>query len=537
MPWQYFATLKGPRGDEVKNPRIVNDDLLVDEVNRVGSSPVTTTRNLGNVRGAGFSNPRLQGNDLLVDRTFDGVTTTLNVGNVRGAQGLPGTNATPADAAVAGYVSTAGSSETKTALDVRYASRRVVDTASKQSTLMGIFLRRLAYNESVTITCMGDSTTAGYDIVSADKVTAPRTASNGAVDNFTKSPTPWPAVLSTRLNDAFRSTVTVINRGFSGDTVALAYDHWNASHAGHVTTIQFGINDNNVVGDLQAFIDGYEQLILREVNDYNAAVVILTPIKQLNAAGGKPGIEVYRNALYSLAMKYGIPIVDTEPFFAGYDNRTHSDSVHLNTFGNNIMGSRLAAAFIGMGPQEPSRVMHGSKLSVRPYLDNCVQGDANSMIQYNAATDFTPSDGSSDGVGGIDMRLGGGPSLGTVTYSFYTETPDLIVIPQFHVESGGALQIQLDYNIQQGDAVNDYMVGDTPSLTARAPGQIQKTSGGSPITQNGHATGVDFIRIVNPGWHTLRCWGGASGSTARVFLRGLQFMDMTSFKVAQQLGL
>ena len=52
------------------------------------------------------------------------------IGNIRGPigadgpQGLPGTNATPADAAVAGYISTAGTSDTKTALQAGYTLRR-----------------------------------------------------------------------------------------------------------------------------------------------------------------------------------------------------------------------------------------------------------------------------------------------------------------------------------------------------------------------------------------------------------------------------
>lgn len=530
MELRKIANIRGPKGDEVKNPRIVNDEMLVDVVTRGAGAPTTTTVNLGNVRGAGFSNPRLQGDDLLVDRTINGATTTLNVGKVRGAQGLPGTNAVPTAEAIRDNIMLPGIA--RVALEADFTPRRVGDAARKQADLFGRFLRKLAYGEAVRIACMGDSTTVGYDIVSADKVTRAQTASNGQVDNFTKTPKPWPAVLQDRLNDAYLSTVTVVNRGFSGDQVTDAWNHWTASANADFTWLMFGINDNNYNGSVQAFIEGYERLILREINDYGSAVGILTPIKQLETAGGKPGIDVYRHAVMQLAEKYSIPVVDTKQFFAGYDSRTHSDALHLNTLGNNVMGSRLAATLIGYGPHAPFSVMHGSKLAARPYLDN-LQIGRNAVVQFGGSA--TPADGG-DGTGGIRARVGGSQTLGVVTYSFYTETPDLVAIPQFIANPGAALEILLDYNIEQGDNVNDQLIGLTPSLTDRAASRIQKSSGGSAITQAGHATGVDVIRIANPGWHTLRFWGGASGSTATALILGVEFVDFTTLKMIQQLG-
>lgn len=530
MELRKIANIKGPKGDEVKNPRIVNDALLVDVVTRGAGAPVTSTVNLGSVRGAGFSNPRLQGDNLVVDRVLDGVATPLTVGSVRGAQGLPGTNAVPTAEAIRDNIMLPGVA--RTALEADFTPRRVGDAARKQADLFGRFLRKLAYGEAVRIACMGDSTTAGYDIVSADKVTRPQTASNGAVDNFTKSPKPWPQVLQERLADAYTGSVTVVNRGFSGDQVTHAWDHWNASANADFTWLMFGINDSLYTGSVQAFIEGYERLILREINDYGSAVGILTPIKQLEAAAGKMGIDVYRHAIVQLAEKYSIPVVDTKQFFAGYDSRTHSDNLHLNTFGNNVLGSRLAATLIGYGPHAPMSVMHGSKLAARPYIDN-LQVGRNAVVQFGATA--TPADGG-DGTGGIRARIGGSQTLGVVTYSFYTETPDLVAIPQYIANPGAALEILLDYNVEQGDNVNDQLLGLTPSLTDRAVSRIQRTSGGTAITQAGHATGVDTIRIANPGWHTLRFWGGASGSTATALILGVEFVDFTTLKMIQQLG-
>lgn len=120
MAFQKIANIKGPRGDEVKNPRLFGDDLLLDEVVRVGSAPVTVTRNVGSVRGRkgdSFANARVTDGDLLIDRVDSSGTWTENVGQVQGAQGLPGVNAVDNDAAVAGYISTAGASATKDALN------------------------------------------------------------------------------------------------------------------------------------------------------------------------------------------------------------------------------------------------------------------------------------------------------------------------------------------------------------------------------------------------------------------------------------
>lgn len=532
MPWIKITNVKGPQGDGYTNARRSGDELLIDELKRTASGIVTTVRNLGHVRGPGVRNPRIVGSDLVVDAVADGQSTPLNVGPVRGPQGLPGTNAVPTAEAMAQNVTLPG--PFKDAMEGSFTTRRVGDAARKQADLFGRFLRKLAYNEPVRIACMGDSTTVGYDIVSADKVSRPQTASNGDVDNFTKTPKPWPAVLQDRLNDAYISAVTVVNRGFSGDKVTDAWNHWSTTANADMTWLMFGINDNNYVGSVQTFIEGYERLILREINDYGSAVGILTPVKQLEAAGGKPGIDVYRQAVTQLAEKYSIPVVDTKQFFAGYDSRTHSDAIHLNTFGNNVLGTRLAATLIGYGPHAPLSVMHGSKLAARPYLDN-LQVGRNAVVQFGGTS--TPADGG-DGTGGIRARLGGGQTLGIVTYSFFTETPDLVAIPQFVANPGAAIEILLDHNIEQGDNVNDDLLGGVaPSLTTRAASRIQRTSGGTAITQAGHATGVDVIRVANPGWHTLRFWGGASGSSASCLVLGVEFMDFTSLRVAQQLGL
>jgi len=76
-------------------------------------------RDLKGPQGVSVVGSTINGSGELIMTMSNG--TTLNVGVVRGGQGLPGTNANPADTAVAGYVSTTGTSLTQTALDARYA--------------------------------------------------------------------------------------------------------------------------------------------------------------------------------------------------------------------------------------------------------------------------------------------------------------------------------------------------------------------------------------------------------------------------------
>ena len=85
---------------------------------------MATSTYLGNIRGPrGYSvgEATVGGDGHLLMVLADG--SVLDAGDVRGPQGLPGTGAVPADDAVAGYISTTGSSATKSILLAMFARK------------------------------------------------------------------------------------------------------------------------------------------------------------------------------------------------------------------------------------------------------------------------------------------------------------------------------------------------------------------------------------------------------------------------------
>lgn len=86
MSWIQRANVRGPKGDEVKNPRLNEQgDLLLDEVQRTAGSPVTVVKNVGQIAGDSVENPRLNAaGELLVDKRARGAVVTENLGLVRG---------------------------------------------------------------------------------------------------------------------------------------------------------------------------------------------------------------------------------------------------------------------------------------------------------------------------------------------------------------------------------------------------------------------------------------------------------------------
>lgn len=419
--------------------------------------------------------------------------------------------------------------------DAKYLTTVNLDTARKQAWLYGDFMRKLRTGTAVTICAMGDSTTYGYDVISADRVAASTEITpNGGAHTYTRSPVPYPAAMQTNLEEVFGAgKVTVINRGFSGDTATSAFNRWITTSGAGLTIISLGINDANNGATVQTYIESYEKLILREINDYGSAVVILTPFKQPNPSPSRT-MDAFRAAVLPLANKYGVPVIDAEPWLAGYSNDVFSDSTHMNTKGNGILGARAASLFIGEGPLSPNVVSSGTRLSIRPTIDNITYGPGAAISSGGVAGSLPEN---SNSTAGIYASLGASDTARSVYYSFYAATTDLVIGLDYTLQPNTTITATLDFGVEQPDNILDELVGESLSWTARAASSFAHAATGTSFsTFTGLPASTRRIRVASPGWHTLRVTGTGGATTSPIRVYAAEFMNYRAYKNAQKGG-
>lgn len=213
----------------------------------------------------------------------------------------------------------------------------------KNRRLLGQANKKLRAGEPLTIVCVGDSLTAGYDANSADKVPA----DNG--DWATHAPITYPKQLGNSLNAMTNSTVTVINRGYSGDTAKASFDRWTTNPNAQVAHIMLGINDTEgkLGATYEQFCEYIEKLVKRYI-DWGCGVVLhTTTALQFNS--GNNWTAPYYQFVQSIAEVYGCPVFESEIVtqYAEYDG-IYSDGAHFNKQGYFKYG-RAVASFILAG--------------------------------------------------------------------------------------------------------------------------------------------------------------------------------------------
>lgn len=215
--------------------------------------------------------------------------------------------------------------------------------ARNNKSLLAKANQMLRAGSPVSIVCVGDSLTAGYDAHSADKVPA----DNG--DWATHAPITYPAQLQNTLRGMTNSTVTVINRGFSGDTAKASFDRWTTNPNAHVAHIMLGINDSEgkLGSTFEQFCEHIEKLVKRYI-DWGCGVVLhTTTALQFNS--GNNWIAPYYQFVQSIAEVYGCPVFESEIVtqYAEYAG-IYSDGAHFNKQGYFKYG-RAVASFILAG--------------------------------------------------------------------------------------------------------------------------------------------------------------------------------------------
>ncbi|MCW8110179.1 GDSL-type esterase/lipase family protein [Yersinia intermedia] len=203
---------------------------------------------------------------------------------------------------------------------------------------LGVTNNKLREGSALSIICVGDSITYGYDVTSSDVLAPPE----GHV--VTRAPVQYPSRLQERLLLLTKSNVTVINRGFSGDTAKRSFDRWTDNPQGDVAHIMLGINDagGRYSATFEEYAEYMEKLIRRYI-DWGHGVVLHTSSAQsfnnLNYGGAR-----FTQYARSLADSYGCPVFESEGVhqYCRY-REVYSDSTHFNKAGYAKYGDAVAA--------------------------------------------------------------------------------------------------------------------------------------------------------------------------------------------------
>jgi len=363
----------------------------------------------------------------------------------------------------------------------------------------------LRLKQAVAITCMGDSLTYGYDVSSSDKRPAdPTVLPDGSTHTKTRASKTYPEALSEFLKAIYGdANITVTNRGYSGDGVKQGYNRWITSSNSNLTVMCYGTNDSResstgYAGDMNEFLKWYRKAIEREL-DRGAAVIILTPPK--NRYDIKP--DIYEEPLVLLGEEYGIPVIKSDEMFAGYSSDINSDGTHFNGKGYTIWAAKIAPIFVGDGPKLLNRVSGGTTLLPREYVDNIVySGSAYMRSNPGYGTPNEVEEG--QGVAAFS-----GPD-GRVTWSFYLEEGDTVVLPTlYNNEAGAKVRLTLDFGIQQPEVSTDYLYGYTGVNNTVLPSVAEWVNpadlplGNAVTSPYFYTWDKPRLTIASKGWHTI----------------------------------
>ena len=397
-----------------------------------------------------------------------------------------------------------------------------------QNINLGTFYKKLRQEGSaVEIACFGDSLTYGHDTASTDKRPADTTLTDaGQRHGTTRASTTYPEALEVFMNQLY-TNVTVVNKGYSGDHIKLNMERYFKKHNANLSIAMFGTNDSRasyvpeeIRGNLEAYIKWYEQLIIREVL-WGKAIVLIKPPKL--KGGGDFAVEVFGNTLDLLGQRFGVPVLDGEAFTLGHLN-IYSDGAHFNGEGYKIFASRVASAIHCENMTSPVHVFSGTKLLSRRTIDGFSFKDG---YGSNSTGAYTPAEDSSGG-GVCNAKPNG-----SVSYSFYNNVEDLLVIPNYYVASG-VVKIVLDYEVQAGENYLDPAVDMQPTAQDRLANSIELTIPTGKVCNKEVAIKQDIplLRIPHKGWHTITI---INKSNDNLVWNGLEFIGFDEYKVLKNL--
>lgn len=368
-----------------------------------------------------------------------------------------------------------------------------LDLNSKQDVLYARFLRKLRVDGGAVINCVGTS----------------NTSKNG-------NHVSYPEALQEVLNDVYANSITVNNLGISGGTVASNFNKWkDNTPTADLTIMEFTANDQAKT-EIGQFVLDLRNYIEYELNN-GRAVMLMTAPKMSATINLRR--DVYSAAMYSVASSYGINIIDAEINLKNYSESVYYDGTHTNSLGGTVAGYKVAATLIGEGIHNPCVVTNGSTLLGRPTVDSIVFGP--NVRQYNDSTLPAVTPNEINKTYGISANFSGSEGVSYAYYSFYANTDNLVILPNFRIYDGATVEFTLD----GGGISPSYTIGDSPlsggkrlrvsTTNTYQYANTEKTT----LTNNFENRVMQPIPVVTSGWHILKI--KVTGNT--LVLRGLEF--------------
>ncbi|EEX9976928.1 hypothetical protein DVL04_003162 [Escherichia coli] len=370
------------------------------------------------------------------------------------------------------------------------------------------------------------------------------------------------------MNSAYGTgKVTTISRATSGFSAKDAFDTYTTNHSGDVSLINFGTNDASsqygypFTGNIAQYLGWIEKLIVRELT-WGHPVVLLTPLPlrfdkayetYTTSSPSDPFPTVKRvdaqqmgNALKYLADKYSVPVIDSVELMAGYRDNIYAsttqsinvgtqfgDPVHLVLNASSAWGFKIAAAFIGELVMRKTVVSDGSQLTIRKLYDPVAINSsrlASDIYKYYANSAEAAFAYGDNIVGNRCLNLTAGER---VTWSFFTETDELIAWPVLYVPSGSVVNVYLDGdNIRPPkplDMNRDLAAAnETPLIvinfgfnTVNQPIGYLKPTTKTEIN--------NYLRVNSRGWHTIT----VNVSSGAAYCSGIEFWSQSRMTAEQ----
>lgn len=343
------------------------------------------------------------------------------------------------------------------------------------------FFQRLKLNQDVKIICLGDSLTYGQQTNGTrEPDTTP--CPDGSTHTAKRANTTYPEATKEYLSETFQGTITIENRGYSGDWTERSFQRWNKKHNGDLTIIDLGMND--ALGShvpleqqtLEQYIYWYEQIIIRELL-WGSAVVLIKPSR--NRTDGNVKLDTYRKACDLLAQKYNLLILDGNEFTNNIQYFIYSDTTHLDERGYRIKGARVTTALCSMCDKESVKVESNS--IVLPRIERIILNGSTIVGDANAPTPWE-----NFSTGGITAKV---PLSKSIYIPVYTSTDNLYV--NLIGKQTGTCKMQLDYGVQGADlSLKDGRWDNEPTEITIADLDI-----------NEYSTG---LLIPTKGWHMIK---------------------------------
>ncbi|QIW88992.1 hypothetical protein phiV208_58 [Vibrio phage phiV208] len=382
-------------------------------------------------------------------------------------------------------------------------------------------------SETLTINVNADSLGYGEDTTVDPQPADPTPTVAGRVHTQTRASDPWPQSLETYLSPLFQNTVTVNNRGYSGDNTKAGWNDWDLDAGQDLTIICYGTNDAafgfSPYQTLEEYLHYYRLIIEREIRKFNSAVMLMTPPPQKQLSANTRLLDAYREAVYQLADEYGCPVIDGPEMLKNVDSTLFSDNVHFRSLGYQVIASNVQARILAK-ISNPSVISGGSNMTVRFPEEGVKARFYNWGTQLAKASQVTPPLTSFTGGYVIETSS----FFEKFVFAFYCEKDDVIAMPNVEV-ANSTLAVQLNNGIWQPQYTFDDRVQKIGDLTSKPLPYYEYSvlDDTKSINRNSvyDIAKANRIHIPTRGWYTLTLYIKSNGSTGspRLTIGGVNF--------------